>query len=121
MAVFFWYLGKSEHCTVTRYRSVHWTSHFLQGTRKTWPCLSGDHVPDDDPVPLVDGVEADVPREGNLVPRQLLLKYSVTQSLCNNLYGDVVLDNFNTVYSDEDSILDQTDQKQIYSNFYDES
>ena len=40
-----------------------------------------------------------------------LIKYSVTQSLCNSLLGDVVLDSFNTVYRDEDSILDQTYQK----------
>ena len=42
MAVFFWYLAKSElsnicnvHCT-----RVHWTSLFLQGTNKTRPCIS---------------------------------------------------------------------------------
>ena len=39
--------------------------------------------------------------------------YSVTQSLCDSLLGDVV-----TVYRDEDSILDQTYQKQICSYFY---
>ena len=47
--------------------------------------------------------------------------YSVTQSLCNSLLGDVVLVSFNTVCRDEDSILDQTYQKQICSYFnYDE-
>ena len=30
--------------------------------------------------------------------------YSVTQSLCNSLLGDVVLDSFNMVNGDEDSI-----------------
>ena len=44
--------------------------------------------------------------------------YSVTQSLCNSLLGDVVLDSFNKVYRYEDSILDQTYQKQICSYFY---
>ena len=44
--------------------------------------------------------------------------YSVTQSLCNSLLGDVVLDSFKTVYRDEDSTLDQTYQKQICSYFY---
>ena len=44
--------------------------------------------------------------------------YSVTQSLCNSLLEDVVLDSFNTVYRDEDIILDQTYQKQICSYFY---
>ena len=39
--------------------------------------------------------------------------YSITQSLCNSFLGDVVLENFNTVYRDEDRILDQTYQKQI--------
>ena len=37
MAVCFWYLVKSvRYCT-----RVHWINHFLQGTRKTLPCLSG--------------------------------------------------------------------------------
>ena len=40
------------------------------------------------------------------------------QTLCNSLLGDVVLDSFNTVYRDEDRILDQTYQKQICSYFY---
>ena len=44
--------------------------------------------------------------------------YSVTQSNSNSLLGDDVLDGFNMVYSDEDSILDQTYQKQICSDFY---
>ena len=26
------------------YNSVHWTSHYLQGTRKTLPCLSSQVV-----------------------------------------------------------------------------
>ena len=33
--------------------------------------------------------------------------YSVTQSYANSLLGDIVLDGFNMVYKDEDSILDQ--------------
>ena len=32
------------------------------------------------------------------------LSYSVTQSLCNSLLGDVVLDSFNMVHGDEGSI-----------------
>ena len=46
MAVFFWYLVKidlSSTVYATTYyihTSVHWTSHFLQGTKNTRPCLS---------------------------------------------------------------------------------
>ena len=36
----------------------------------------------------------------------------------NSLLGDVVLDSFNMVYRDEDSILDQICEKQIFSVFY---
>ena len=45
------------------------------------------------------------------------MSYSVTQSYPNSLLGDVVLDGFNMVYRDEDSILDQTYQKQICSEY----
>ena len=41
MAVFFWYLVKSDLSSVQVCSSVHWTSHFLQDARKTRPCLSG--------------------------------------------------------------------------------
>ena len=44
--------------------------------------------------------------------------YSVTQSLSNSFLGDVVLDSFNKVYRHEDSILDQTYQTQICSDFF---
>ena len=44
MAVFFWYLVKSDLFSVRVYSSLRWTSHFLQGTRKTRPCLSGQVV-----------------------------------------------------------------------------
>ena len=40
------------------------------------------------------------PSKTNLV----LLRYSVTQSLCNSSFGDIVLDSFNMVYGDEGSI-----------------
>ena len=46
--------------------------------------------------------------------------YSVTQSQSNSLLGDVVLDSFNMVYRDKDSILDQIYEKQIFSIFYSE-
>ena len=46
------------------------------------------------------------------------IRYSVTQSLCNSLLGDVVLDSFNEVYRDEDSNLDQTYKNRICSYFY---
>ena len=39
MAVCFWYFIKS-----VLYRRLHWTSHFLQGTRKTQLYLSGNPV-----------------------------------------------------------------------------
>ena len=38
IAVLFWYLAKSVLSSVHVYGDVHWTGHFLQGTRKT------DHV-----------------------------------------------------------------------------
>ena len=52
MDVLFWYLVKS----VCVYSILHWFSHFLQGTRKTGPCLSGQVV---DPTWLVviEGLE----------------------------------------------------------------
>ena len=37
IVVFFWDLGKSD---LSR-NGVHWTSHFIQGTRKTRTCLIG--------------------------------------------------------------------------------
>ena len=47
MAVYFWYLVKSDLSSVHVYSSAYWTSHFLQGTRKTCPCLTG-HLVDPD-------------------------------------------------------------------------
>ena len=44
--------------------------------------------------------------------------YSVTQSYANSFWGDVVLDTFNNVSSDEDNILDQLYTKQICPDFY---
>ena len=44
LAVFFWYLGKSDLSSVHVYSSVHWTSHFLQGTIEELPCLTGHLV-----------------------------------------------------------------------------
>ena len=41
MAVF---SGILEKVTCPVYSSAHWTSHFLQGTWKTWPCLTGHPV-----------------------------------------------------------------------------
>ena len=40
----FWYLVKSDFSSVHVFRSVHWTSHFLKGTRKTLPCFTGHPV-----------------------------------------------------------------------------
>ena len=44
MAVCFWYLVKSDLSSVHYSTRVHWKSHFLQGSRKTRPCLSGHLV-----------------------------------------------------------------------------
>ena len=44
MALCSWYLVKSDLSGVHVYSSVNWTRHFLQGTRKTRPCLSGRFV-----------------------------------------------------------------------------
>ena len=41
---FFWYHVKTDLSSVHVYNSVHWTSHFLQGTRKTRSCLTGHPV-----------------------------------------------------------------------------
>ena len=35
MVVFFWYLGNCDLFSVHVYSSVHWTSQFVQGTRKS--------------------------------------------------------------------------------------
>ena len=42
MAVFFWYLVKSDLSSV-RY-TVHWTASFFQGTRNTRPYITGHPV-----------------------------------------------------------------------------
>ena len=55
MAVFFWYLGKSDLSSVCYCRCVHQTSHFLQGTRTTRPCITGYPVGSGAPAP--GGVE----------------------------------------------------------------
>ena len=51
------------------------------------------------------------------IESKVIFIYSVTQSLCNSSLGDVVLDSSNMVYGDEDSIYDQTYEKQIFSAF----
>ena len=40
------------------------------------------------------------------------------QSDGNSFYGDVVLDSFNMVYSDEDSIEEQKHAKRIFWDLY---
>ena len=40
------------------------------------------------------------------------------QGYANSFRGDVVLDSFNMAYMDENSILDQIYQNQIFSDFY---
>ena len=44
MAVYFWYLVKIDLSSVDYCIRVHWASHFLQGTRNSWPCLTGHPV-----------------------------------------------------------------------------
>ena len=44
MAVVFWYLVKSDLSSVRYSPRIHWTSHVLQGTRNTRPCLTGHPV-----------------------------------------------------------------------------
>ena len=44
MAVFFWQLVKSDLSSLYVYSSVHWTIHFLQGSRNTRPCITGHPV-----------------------------------------------------------------------------
>ena len=53
----------------------------------------------------------------NIIPSYTVVMYSVTQSKSTSPLGYVVLDSFDKVYRDEDSILDQTYQKQIFSDF----
>ena len=38
MAVFFWYFEKSDLSSVHYCTRVHWTSHFVQGTKNTQSC-----------------------------------------------------------------------------------
>ena len=45
MDLFIWYLVKSDLSNVRYCTRVHWTSYFLQGTRKTRSCLTGHPVP----------------------------------------------------------------------------
>ena len=47
-----------------------------------------------------------------------IIVYSVMQSDGNSFYGDVVLDSFNMVYIDEDSILDERYVKRIFWDLY---
>ena len=44
--------------------------------------------------------------------------YSVMQSDGNSFCGDVVLDTFNMVYSNEDSIFDKKYEKRIFGELY---
>ena len=44
MAVCSLYLVKHDLSSVHVYSTLHWTGYFLQGTRKTRPCLSGQVV-----------------------------------------------------------------------------
>ena len=43
ITVFFWYLAKSDACTL-QHSSLHWTSHVLQGISITQPFLTGHAV-----------------------------------------------------------------------------
>ena len=45
MAVFFFYLVKSDLSSVHYCTRVQWTNQFLQGTRKTRPYITGHPVP----------------------------------------------------------------------------
>ena len=47
-----------------------------------------------------------------------IMSYSVMQSDGNSLCGDIVLDSFSMTYADEDSILDQNLEKQMFWNLY---
>ena len=44
IAVYIWYLEKSDLFSVRYCTRGHWTNHFIQDTRKTRPCLTGDPV-----------------------------------------------------------------------------
>ena len=44
MAVIFWYIVKSDLSSVRYCTRIHSTRHFLQGTRKTRPYLTGHPV-----------------------------------------------------------------------------
>ena len=51
--------------------SVHWASHFLQGTRKTRPCLTGEPVLVDPvaPAPPSDTTQPKLNRKKNMLNR----------------------------------------------------
>ena len=82
MAVFFWYTLSNVTCLV--YASVHtYTGHFLyflQGTRKTRPCLTGH------PVPLGGGDIATTSSK--------LIESSAEFSSCNRLKSNLKVDFF---------------------------
>ena len=44
MAVFFWYFFIRDLSRVRYCIPVHWTSHLLQGTKNTQPCITGHPV-----------------------------------------------------------------------------
>ena len=66
MAVFFWYLVKSDLYSVSYCAGVHWTNHL--GTRNTRPWLAGHPVPVHE---LLDGDEPLGPGGAGVVAAQL--------------------------------------------------
>ena len=44
MAVFFWYLVRSDLSSVRYSPRIYWTIDFLQGTRNTRPCKNGPSI-----------------------------------------------------------------------------
>ena len=53
ITVCFWYLVKWYLSSVHVYSSVHWTSHFIQGTTKTCLCLTGHPVGEGTDFPVI--------------------------------------------------------------------
>ena len=78
------------------------------------------YSPSPDPTqfkPLVFFKPSEVEGRGDMHPASTLHKYSVTQSYATSFCRDVVFNSFNSVYRDENSILDQTYQSKYVRIF----
>ena len=77
MALCLWYLVKSDLLSVRYCTSLHWTSHLLQGTRNTRPCITG-HPVDKAGTDARETEERPEPSEPSRIPGKVKEYYSLT-------------------------------------------